>query len=75
MRVASIIVFILSFVSLLISLKLFRNLGVFVDEHNLSTNVVSGSYFWSLMDWLRLLLLFLICVISGLNIFLAKKKS
>ena len=75
MRLASIIVFILSFVSLLISLKLFWNLGVFVDEHNLSTNVVSGSYFWSLMDWLRLLLLFLICVISGLNIFLAKKKS
>lgn len=63
-----IIVFLLSVVSLLISLKLFWNLGVFVDEYNLSPNIVNGGDFWLYMDWLRLLLLFLLAVVSGLGL-------
>lgn len=65
----SIIVFLLSFVSLVISIKLFWNSGIFVDEYNLSTSIVNGGDFWVMMDWLRLILLFLLSVISGINIF------
>ncbi|PGS53689.1 hypothetical protein [Bacillus sp. AFS041924] len=70
----SITVFLLSLFSLLISLKLFWNLGNFVDEFGLSPNIVNGGDFWLTMDWLRLLLLLLLCVISGISIFSAKKK-
>lgn len=67
----SITVFLLSLFSLLISLKLFWNLGNFVDEFGLSPNIVNGGDFWLTMDWLRLLLLLLLCVISGISIFSA----
>lgn len=72
-KILSIILFSLSFASLIISLKLFWNMGVFVDEYNLSPDIVSGGDLWLLMDWLRLLLLFLLCVISGVNIFKGHK--
>ena len=57
-RTLTIIVFLLSLISLLISLKLFWNLGIFVDEHALSPDIVNGGDFWLAMDWLRLLVLF-----------------
>jgi len=72
-RKLSILIFILSFVSLFISVKLFWNSGIFVDEYNLSPDIVNGGEFWSSMDLIRLLLLFLLCVLSGINIF--KKQS
>lgn len=68
-KILSIFVFSLSLLSLLISLKLFWNMGIFVDEYGLSPDIVNGGDFWLLMDWLRLLLLFLLCVISGVSIF------
>lgn len=64
----SIIIFILSLIALLISIRLFWNLGIFVDEYNVSSDIVSGGDFWLYMDWLRLLLLFIICIVSGINI-------
>jgi hypothetical protein len=74
-KTMSILVFIFSAVSLLISLKLFWNMGVFVDEYNLSPAIVNGGEVWLLMDWLRLLLLFLLSLISGINIFVKRKKE
>jgi hypothetical protein len=71
-RSLSIAVFLLSLFSLIISLKLFWNLGIFVDEYGLSPDIVNGGDFWLTMDWLRLLLLFLLCVVSGISIFSAK---
>ena len=68
----SIAVFLLSFISLFISVRLFWNMGLFVDEYNLSLDVVNGGEFWVSMDWLRLVLLFLLCVVSGLSIFSKK---
>ncbi|GCD10849.1 hypothetical protein [Clostridium tagluense] len=64
----SIVTFVLSFVLLIISLKLFLNAGIFVDEYNISPNIINGGEFWLSMDWLRLLLLFLLCIASGINI-------
>jgi hypothetical protein len=74
-RTLSIIVFLLSLFSLLISLKLFWNLGIFVDESGLSPDIVNGGNFWLAMDWLRLLLLLLLCVVSGISIFRAKQNK
>ncbi|WP_291578274.1 hypothetical protein [Clostridium sp. UBA6640] len=70
-----ILVFIFSVVSLLISVKLFWNMGIFVDEYNLTPAIVNGGEFWLLMDWLRLFLLFLAALISGINIFGKRKKE
>ena len=69
MKLLPIIVFLLSFFSLIISLKLFWNLGIFVDEYGLSPDIVNGGDFWLSMDWLRLLLLLLLCIVSGISIF------
>lgn len=68
-RKLSITLFLLSLFSLLISLKLFFNLGIFVDEYGLSPDIVNGGDLWLTMDWLRLLLLLLLCVVSGISIF------
>lgn len=74
-RKLSIAVFILSLISLLISLKLFWNTGVFVDEYGTSPDIVNGGYFWLVMDWLRLLLLFLLCVVSGVGMLKGKRNK
>ena len=66
------LIFIISLVSLLISLKLFWNMGVYVDEYGSSPVLVCGGDFWLYMDWLRLGLLFVLCVISGYNLFKRK---
>lgn len=68
-KLLQIMIFLLSFFSLLISLKLFWNLGVFVDEYGLSPDIVNGGDFWLSMDWLRLLLLLLLCIVSGMSVF------
>lgn len=44
-RVFSITVFLLSLVSLIISINLFHNQGNFVDEYGLSPNIVNGGDF------------------------------
>lgn len=66
---SGLIIFILSSITLLISLKLFWNLGVYVDEYNSTPSVICGSEFWNYMSWLRLILLGVITVVSGISIF------
>lgn len=41
----------------------------------ISPNIVNGGDFWLAMDWLRLLLLLLLCVVSGISIFSAKQNK
>lgn len=74
-RKLSVIVFILSLFSLLISLKLFWNLAIFSDEYGSSPVIVNGGYFWLVMDWLRLLLLLFLCVASGISILKSKQNK
>lgn len=71
-KLLNISIFVLSLVCLLISLKLFLNMGVYVDDFNTSPDVVLGGGLWLVMDWIRLGLLALICVLLGINLF--KKK-
>lgn len=69
------ITFILSFLSLIISLKLFWNLAIFADENNSSPAIINGGEFWLTMDWLRLLLLLLLCIVAIINIFKCKNEK
>ena len=62
------VVFIISFISLIVSLILFQYEGVFVDEYNTSQAIVCGGEFWLYMDWLRLGLLFVLCIILGFSL-------
>ena len=55
-RLSKIFLFAVSLLTLLISLKLFWNMGVYVDEAGTSPDKVCGGEFWLYMDWLRLLL-------------------
>lgn len=71
----SAIIFILSLIALVISLRLFSNLGIYVDEHNTSPSVVLGGDFYLFTNWLRLLLLALITAGSGLQLFLERNKE
>ncbi|WP_231687875.1 hypothetical protein [Bacillus sp. FJAT-27251] len=74
-RKFSVAVFLLSLSSLFISIGLFWNLGIFVDEYGLSPDIVNGGDFWLTMDWLRLILLLLLCVVSVISIFSAKQNK
>ncbi|MBU3109056.1 hypothetical protein [Clostridium gasigenes] len=67
------VIFILSIICLIISIKLFWNMGIFVDEHNTSPDIISGGDFWLCMDWLRLGFTALICVLSGISLFRENK--
>ena len=62
-------IFILSLITLLISLKLFWNMGIYVDEFNTTTIVVCGGDLWLYIDWLRLGFSALICLLSGISLF------
>lgn len=63
-RVINGIIFGLSLVSLMISMKLVYNMGVYVDEFNISLDVVLGGEFWLWMDWIRLAFIAVICLLS-----------
>lgn len=66
-------IFILSTISLIISLRLFWNMGIYVDEFNTSLDIVLGGDFWLYMDWLRLGFSAIICILSGISLFSGKK--
>lgn len=66
-------IFMLSIVCLIISYKLFWNLGIYVDEFNTSPDVVLGGEFWLYMNWFKLGASALICILSGINLFKSEK--
>lgn len=67
-RGLNIIIFFLSLFSLLISLRLFANMGTYVDQAGTTPSVVCGGDFWNNMDWLRLAFLLVLPVLSGRNL-------
>ncbi len=69
----NIVIFVLSLISLVISLKLFWNLGVYADEYGSSPVLVCGGWFWLCMDWVRLGLLLVLCIISGFKLIKCSK--
>lgn len=62
-------IFVLSLICLFISIKLFWNMGIYVDEANTSPDVVLGGNLWLIADWARLCILAVISVLSGASLF------
>lgn len=58
------IMFISVIISLIISLRLFWNIGIFSDEYSSSPGAVLGGDFWLYMDWVTFPLLLIMCFIS-----------
>lgn len=73
--IINLFVFLFSGFSLYISLKLFYNMGIFVDEFNTSPDVVCGGIFWLYMDWLRLALLAVVTLCSGIKLFTRRRSN
>lgn len=73
-KIISILLVIISIASLFISIKLFWNTAIFVDEYNLTPSIVNGGQFWSSMDWIRLLLLAIMSILCIINLYLNKRK-
>ncbi len=68
-KLSRLVLFAVSFLTFLISAKLFWNMGVYVDEAGTSPDKVCGGEFWLYMDWLRLLFLLVISFITFKNIY------
>lgn len=73
-KLINLIVFVLSLICLIIETHLFYNVGIFIDEFCTSPDVVYGGDFWVYMDWLKLFLLALIVLLSGVSLFMTKNK-
>lgn len=67
-KLINILIFVLSTICFIISVKLFINTAIFSDEFNTSPEVIAGGEFWLLMDWTRLGFNALICLLSGINL-------
>lgn len=68
-RYVDFIIFIFSAASLLISVKLFWNMGVYIDAYGVSADIISGGQFWASMDLLRVLMLGALFIFSLLRLF------
>lgn len=68
-KIGSSMLFVFSVVALAISLRLFWNMGIYVDQYNTNLSTVCGGDFWLYMEWLRLGLLGIITLISGIKLF------
>lgn len=68
-KLSRVMLFTASFLTFLISVKLFWNMGVYVDDAGTSPDKVCGGEFWLCMDWLRLLFLLVISAITFKNIY------
>ncbi|MGO1469227.1 MAG: hypothetical protein ACTHW2_04315 [Tissierella sp.] len=64
-----IIIFILTSVSFLISVKLFWNIAIYVDEYGTSPDIIYGGEFWLIMSWARLFILGVLAVFSLVKLF------
>lgn len=65
------ILIVISLIVLVISTKLFWNMGIYVDEYNSTPSLITGGDFWLLMDWLRLVLLGIVPIL----LFIIERKT
>lgn len=68
-KITMLIIFFCSLFVCLISIRLFWNMGAFVDEYNTTPSIVCGGEFWLLTDWLRLALSGITALVSGIELF------
>lgn len=74
-RGVNIVIFVLSLISLVISLRLFWSMAEYADEYGSSPVLVTGGWFWLYMAWILQGLLLVLCVISGFKLITHSKKD
>jgi hypothetical protein len=57
----------------IVSVRLHLNLGVYASDYGSSPIQVSGGEFWLNMQWLRLGILLILCILSGVKLFRREK--
>lgn len=65
-KLPAMLVFIGSLAVFVISVVLFWNMGIYVDEHNTTPAVICGGNFWLAADWLRLAISGIATLASGI---------
>lgn len=73
-RIFDILLFILSLFIFIVSLILFRNMGMYANDFGASTVDIAGGWIWLKMDTLRLVVSFIVCLISAIRMFGHTKK-
>ncbi|MCH4890705.1 DUF2975 domain-containing protein [Acidaminobacter sp. JC074] len=63
------ILFIISLIATWISLSLFYNGAIYLDESGAGMNQITGGEFWTYMSWLKQILLILLTTILGFKLF------
>lgn len=73
-KLATFLVFICSMIIFIISVNLFYQMGIFVDENNTTPSAICGGDFWLMADWLRLALSGFLTIFSGIAFLRSGKK-
>lgn len=68
------LLFLLSMGTLLISMGLFWNMGIYIDIAGTTAADVCGGSLWLWLDWLRLLFLLVLTVMTGIQLWKEDKK-
>lgn len=66
---------IIEIICIWIMCNLMYNLGIFVDEYNLSPSIVYGGELWMYCNWLLLFLLIILFFLTSVQLVAAIKKS
>lgn len=69
MKLVNRAIFLLSVISLVISMVLFYNLAIYCDEYNASPAMIYGGNWGLLLEWGNLIILFFICLLAGFRLF------
>lgn len=69
MKLVNRTIFLLSVISLVISMVLFYNLAIYCDEYNASPEMIYGGNWRLLLEWGNLIILFFICLLAGFRLF------
>lgn len=68
-RASAVLSFILSLISLIISLILLRLYGAYEIEYGGGTLIINGGWFMVVMNVIRLVALFVLCISSGIKLY------
>lgn len=67
-KTSNLIILILGICNLLIMYNLLVNMSIFVDEHNLSIDIVLGSNIHMYLYWIMGILNLFVCIISAVSL-------
>ena len=68
-RTSDIVIFVLSLTALIISLVMLRIYGAYEIEYGGGTLVIDGGWFMIMMNVIRVAVLFLLCILSGIRLY------